>query len=159
MNRRRFAAFTLAPAIAIAGIAFTGASLAGSESAAAQPGSEARPSGARAEAARSPRVIALTFYADWCAACKVVEPRLKESLENFSDQPLLTVKLDKTDRDSKQAEYMLAALGLGELWKEHAGKTGYVLLVDAESKRVVDTITRAHDTEAITSKMRRSIRR
>ena len=159
MKIRRFAARSLVPAIAIAAVAITGASIAGAGTAGVQPGSDARPSGTQGDAARSPRVIALTFYADWCGTCRVVEPRFKEALESFSDQPLLTVKLDKTDRDSKQAEYMLAALGLGELWREHAGKTGYVLLVDAESKRVVDTITRAHDTEAMGTRLRRAIRR
>ncbi len=157
MMSRRIALFTLAPALAIAGFVLAGASFAGASD--AQPGSDARPSGTRAEAARTPRVIALTFYADWCATCRVVEPRLEEVFGGFSDQPLLTVKLDKSDRDSKQAEYMLAALGLGELWREHAGKTGYVLLVDAETKRVVDTLTRAHDTQTMTSKLRQAIRR
>jgi hypothetical protein len=64
-------------------------------------------------------------------------------------EPCLTVKLDQTDPKSRQAEYMLAALGLGDLWKDHGGKTGFVLLVDARTRKVVSTITPAQDVKEI----------
>ncbi len=117
-----------------------------------QPGSESNPSG-QARAAEAPKVIALNFYADWCPGCKALKPKLDEAMKEITGQPCLAVKLDQTDKDSKQAEFMLAVLGLGDLWKEHAGKTGFVLLVDAKTKKVVSTITYTQEVTEIKSKL------
>lgn len=149
----------VAPALAVltlsaAGIAFaqSGSSPSGTPAPAKQPGSDSKPSGtAQARAAQSPKVIALNFYADWCPGCKALKPKLEEAMKDAAGQPCLTVKLDQSDKDSQQAEYMLAALGLGDLWKEHAGKTGFVLLVDTKTKKVVSTITYKQEVKEIKS--------
>jgi thiol:disulfide interchange protein len=141
-------------AISAAGIAFaqSGSSPSGTPAPAKQPGSDSKPSGAtEARAAEAPKIIAINFYADWCPGCKALKPKLEEAMKDAAGQPCLTVKLDQTDKDSKQAEYMLAALGLGDLWKEHAGKTGFVLLVDSKTHRVVNTITYKQEVQEIKS--------
>lgn len=147
----------VAPALAVlalsaAGIAFaqSGSSPSGTPAPAKQPGSDSKPSGAHA-AAEAPKVIALVFYADWCPGCKALKPKLEEAMKDAAGQPCLTVKLDQTDKDSKQAEYLLAALGLGDLWKDNAGKTGFVLLVDAKSHKVLSTITSMQEVKEIKS--------
>lgn len=150
----RFAVPSLAAlTIAVAGVAFaqSGSQPSGTPAPkATQPGSDSKPSGTKqAAAAESPKIIALQFYADWCPGCKALKPKLEEAMKDAAGQPCLTVKLDQTDKDSKQAEFMLAALGLGDLWKEHAGKTGYVLLVDTATKKVVSTITYQQDVKEI----------
>jgi thiol-disulfide isomerase/thioredoxin len=149
----RFALPSLAAlTIAAAGAAFaqSGTAPSGTPAPARQPGSDSKPSG-QARAAEAPKVIAINFYADWCAGCKALKPKLEEAMSVAEGQPCLTVKLDQTDKDSKQSQYMLAALGLGDLWKEHAGKTGFVLLVDANTKKVVNTITYKQDVKEIKS--------
>jgi len=128
--------------IAVAGVAF------------AQSGSQ--PSGTPAPArqsaaAEAPKIIAINFYADWCPGCKALKPKLEEAMRDAASQPCLTVKLDQTDKESRQAEYMLAALSLGDLWKEHAGKTGYVLLVNAKTHKVVSTINYKQEVKEIKS--------
>lgn len=141
-------------AISAAGIAFaqSGSAPSGTPAPAKQPGSGSKPSGAaQAHAAEAPKVIALAFYADWCPGCKALKPKLEEAMKDAASQPFLNVKLDQTDKGSRQAEYMLAALGLGDLWKEHAGKTGFVLLVDAKTRKVVSTITYKQDVKEIKS--------
>jgi len=148
---------TIAPALAAltlaaAGIAFaqSGTAPSGTPAPAKQPGSASKPSG-QARAAEAPKVIAINFYADWCPGCKALKPKLEEAMKDAAGQPCLTVKLDQTDKDSKQAEYMLSALGLGDLWKENAGKTGFVLLVDAKTHKVMNTITYKQDVKEIQS--------
>lgn len=147
----------VAPALAVvaisaAGIAFaqSGSAPSGTPAPAKQPGSDSKPSG-QAHAAEAPKIIAVNFYADWCPGCKDLKPKLEEAMKDAASQPCLTVKLDQSDKDSKQAEYMLAALGLGDLWKEHAGKTGFVLLVDARSHKVLGTITSMQEVKEIKS--------
>ncbi|MCI0363511.1 MAG: thioredoxin family protein [Phycisphaerales bacterium] len=141
---RAFTAVLAALALGIAGIAF------------AQSGSN--PSGARPPAAaQAPKVIALAFYADWCPGCKALKPKLEEVMKESATEPCLFIKLDQTDKDSHQAEYMVAALGIADLWKEHAGKTGYVLLVNSRTKRVVATLTADQDAEAMQAALNKAI--
>ncbi len=148
----RFAAPVLAAlTLAVAGIAFaqSGTAPSGTPAPAKQrDGSGSKPSGTHA-AAEAPKVIALQFYADWCAGCKALQPKLDEAMKDAAGQPCLTVKLDQSDKNSRQAEYMLAALGYGDLWKEHAGKTGFVLLVDAKTRKVLSTVTSMQETKDI----------
>jgi thiol:disulfide interchange protein len=101
-------------------------------------------------AARKPDLIAIELYADWCGTCKRMMPAAMEMRENTAAEPVLWVRLDRTDRESKQAEYHMAALGLGELWAEHAGRTGYILLVDPETKRAVGRLTAEMDGREMT---------
>lgn len=153
----------VAPALAVlaisaAGVAFAQSGTAPSGTPAAkQPGSSTRPS-SQARAAEAPKIIAVNFYADWCPGCKALKPKLEEAMMDASGQPCLTVKLDQTDKNSKQSEYMLSALGLGDLWKEHAGKTGYVLLVDAKTHKVVNTITYKQEVKEINAALAAALR-
>ncbi len=121
--------------------------------------SDSRPSGARPPvAAQAPKVIALAFYADWCPGCKALKPKLEEVMKESATEPCLFIKLDQTDKDSHQAEYMVAALGIADLWKEHAGKTGYVLLVNPRTKKVVATLTADQDTETMQAALASAIK-
>lgn len=118
---------------------------------AAQPSPASQPDQAPKEAkpARAPTLIALKFYADWCPLCKAMMPAVMETEKKAADKSVLFVKLDQTDKDSHQAEYLLAALGMGNLWTEHAGKTGYILLMDPESERVVGRVNSDMDAAAM----------
>lgn len=113
------------------------------------PGSNSHPSGTQRAEARAPKVIALTFYADWCPGCKALAPNLEAAMEKVAEQPCLFVKLDQTNRNSAQAEYLVSALGLGEVWKDNAGRTGFVILLDANTKRVIGKITPEQSPAAI----------
>lgn len=148
-------------AIVAAGVAFAQAGSAPGRVAApaAQPDPADRsPSEVKRPAAALPKVISLQLYADWCPACKTLKPKLEAALKEAAGQPLLLVRLDETDKDSRQAEYLLAALGLGDLWKDHAGKTGYVLLVDASTKKVIGNISFRFEVKEITEALTKAIK-
>lgn len=142
------------PSLAVLTIAISGVAVAQSGS---QPNGTRAPA-KQAAAAEAPKIIALNFYADWCPGCKALKPKLEEAMKDAASQPCLTVKLDQTDKESRQAEYMLAALGYGDLWKENAGKTGYVLLVDAKTHKVLSTITYKQDVSEIRSMLMAALR-
>ncbi len=156
MARRAITRGIIAAAIIIAGAAAVqSVAWAQPESRPAQPtappGSGAQPGQAptEAEPARAPTLIALKLHADWCAKCKAMMPAVMETEKKAADKSVLFVKLDQTDKDSHQAEYLLAALGMGNLWTEHAGKTGYILLMDPESERVVGRVNSDMDAAAM----------
>lgn len=137
----------------IGGIAALIVSVAFGSAVLAQSGS--KPSGTPKESqpvqsvARAPKVIALNFYADWCPGCQSLKPKLEEVVRATADQSVLFVTLNQTNKDSHQAEYMVASLGFGDMWKEHGGKTGYVLLINADTNKVVDTLKYSHETGAM----------
>ncbi len=150
----RFAVPSLAAlTLTLAGMTFaqSGTKPSGTPPPAKQPGSDSKPSGTQKAEARAPKVIALNFYADWCAKCKTLKPNLEQAMSAAGEQPCLFVKLDQTDKNSAQSEYLLAALGAGDLWKENAGKTGFVILVDAKTKKVISKITADQSAESIES--------
>jgi len=109
-------------------------------------------------AAVAPKVVAITFYADWCPGCKELKPKLEAVMATAGEQPALFVKLDQTDKKSRQSEFLLASLGLGELWKEHAGRTGYTLLVDSKTKKVVATFQASQTIESMKAALQAAVK-
>lgn len=97
---------------------------------------------------------AVVFYADWCGTCKAMDPTVKEARASLTDKPVLFVTFDMTDDKTKKQTAMLAdALGLEEHYAENAGKTGFILLIDAESNEVVDRITVNDSADAMKRKI------
>ncbi len=135
---------------AVLAFAATGISLAQSGS---KPSGTPKQAAEKMAAAQAPKVIALTFYADWCPGCQELQPKLTSVMQAAGKQPCLFVKLDQTDKDSRQAEFLLASLGFGELWKENGGHTGFALLVEPKSKRVVGKITADQTPEAMKAQL------
>lgn len=91
------------------------------------------------------------FYADWCASCKVLEPKIKEARASLAkDTPVLFVTLDLTDEGSRNQAAMLASLvNIESIYAAHSGKTGFMLLVDAKSKEVRQTLTKTDSLQTI----------
>jgi len=111
------------------------------------------------EKARSPEVLVVAFHADWCPACQTLGPKMMKGVfPEIKDEPYLLVKLDLTDRDSNQAEYMLSALGLGNLWEKYGRKTGFALVIDAQTKEVLHTLNASENPEAMVADIRSAIR-
>jgi thiol-disulfide isomerase/thioredoxin len=113
--------------------------------AAAQP---ARADDAPAE--QKPQVVGLVFYADWCGTCKVLEPRIDEVKKELADKPVYITRVDLTD-DATRAQSQLFAnwVGLGEIYQEHGGATGFMLLIDPEEKKVIQRIGAQHSEQQI----------
>ncbi len=96
----------------------------------------------KADLEDAPRVIGLLFYADWCGSCKVLDPKLEAVTPEFADQPILFTRVDLTDADTQVgAEQHARDLGLEDIYAEHEGRTGFMLLVDAREKRVLGRLT------------------
>ncbi|HBS29088.1 MAG TPA: hypothetical protein DEB06_06475 [Phycisphaerales bacterium] len=149
---------TVAPSVAaltlaVAGITFaqSGTSPSGTPTPTRQPGSDTQPSGTQKAEARAPKAIVLAFHADWCGKCKVLGPKLMDEVRPaVASDPVLFVKVDLTNKDdSSQAEYLMSALGCGELWKEHGGKTGFALVVDPKTRKVISTLKSDQDASAM----------
>jgi len=110
--------------------------------------------------ADSPTLYAVTFHADWCGSCAVLNPEMikargKSDLDN---QNVLFITLDLTDETtSHQAGLMASALGIGDFYAKNAGKTGFVLLVNAATGEELGRLTKAMDADQIASTINEKI--
>jgi len=143
---------TLAIAASVVVLSLTSAGFALAQSG-SQPSGTPPPAAKPIVAAEMPKVIALSFYSDACPGCKVLKPKLAEVMAGVAKQPCLFVKLDQTNKESREAEFLLAALGLQDLWKDNAGKTGFVLVVDTKTKQVVATLTPDQEAKDMQAKL------
>lgn len=103
-----------------------------------------------------PEVLGVLFYADWCGSCKVLDPAIQKARgkSDLDNAPVLFVRLDLTDATRRyQASLMASALGLGDFYEKNAGATGFMLLVDAETKEVISRLTKTMDAAAITNEV------
>lgn len=88
-----------------------------------------------------PALIAVRFHADWCTSCKQLEPSFDRLVKEFEDDRVLFVTLDCTQRPlAPQTQYLAAALRLHDVWKDNAGRTGHVQLIDAQTRRVIGSV-------------------
>ena len=99
--------------------------------------------------AERPALLAIDFYADWCGYCAQMKESRAEVRERHGEDAVLFLTLDHSDRESKQPEFHAAMLGLDEVWEEHGGRTGRMLLIEPESKQIVKVLTNEHDTDAM----------
>ena len=103
-----------------------------------------------------PEVMGILFYADWCSSCKVLEPQLDQARtdSDLDNQSIVFVTLDLTDETtSHQAKLLAQSLGLGDVYAANEGTTGFMLLVDAETKHVVTRLTKELTAEVISERI------
>ena len=94
----------------------------------------------------APEVIAVKFHADWCGSCKVMGPVFEDLQEKYDTQSVLYIVLDHTRTyNRRQSQYLATTLGLDKVWAEYGGKTGFILLIDGESRKVLNTLTRENN--------------
>jgi len=109
--------------------------------------------------ADSPEVLVVKFHADWCAKCKAMGPTYIDLVNKYDESDALFLTFDFTTAfDRTQSEYHAAALGLHDVWRQHGGKTGFVLVIDAESRRVLEKLGHTADLSQMGSALEQSIR-
>lgn len=82
------------------------------------------------------KIAAVKFHADYCGACKNLEPKITELKSKFNDD-VVFVKFDFTSDDSKaKTKEMAANQGLNSVLASHEG-TGYIVLYDLKTKKEI----------------------
>jgi len=110
------------------------------------------------KAAHMPKVIAIKFHADYCGACKKIGRVMPDVIKESGEQPVLFLKMDITnDATAAQAEYHMAALGLTDYWEKYGQRTGYVLLINAQTHELIGKITSKDNAEAMAEKINRAV--
>ena len=90
------------------------------------------------------KLYAVASHADYCSACKKIAPSVMTLAEKLKDQPVEFIKFDFTSDETKSENAKTAKeLGLEEILAGNKG-TGFVVLVDANTKKSVGTLTTKH---------------
>jgi len=104
-----------------------------------------------------PEIVAATFASAWCSSCKILEPRLARVTPEFAGKPVKFVKLDFTFGQRGEVAELAEKEGLGELYPQYKGATGFTLLVDAQSGEIIDTLTMNHSQQAMRAAIAQAI--
>jgi|CXWL01.1.fsa_nt_gi thiol-disulfide isomerase/thioredoxin len=98
----------------------------------------------------APKILAVEFYADWCATCKELMPRMADIKKSYAGKQIMAVRFDMTDEQTKsQAAFLASYAGLEDAYRKGGGKTGFIVLVDAKTKKVHGLITKAKSVDEI----------
>ena len=87
------------------------------------------------QAQPEPKLLAITFHADWCKSCKKMGSTYEDLKVSMADQPVEFVLLDFTNKDTqKKAKEWISKHNLYSTINKHVG-TGFILIIDHQTKR------------------------
>ncbi|MEM9557824.1 MAG: thioredoxin domain-containing protein [Acidobacteriota bacterium] len=107
------------------------------------------PVAAAGAAPAEPEIMAVKFHADWCGSCKRMGPVFEDLRNKYDGKPVLFVELDLTNGTTRtQAEFLASALGFGDVYAQNQG-TGFILLLDGDSRKQLAKLTSDQDIKAM----------
>jgi len=91
------------------------------------------------------KIAAIKFHADYCGACKKLDPKITELKSTFKDQGVVFVRFDFTNDESKKKTKSIASTeGLESVLSANKG-TGYIVLYDLKAKKIVGKLNNLQD--------------
>lgn len=110
-----------------------------------------------AEAPAKPDLLAVKFHADWCGSCKKMGTVFEDLRNKYDGKSVLFVTLDLTNSTTRsQAEFLASALGFGNVYAQNTG-TGFILLLDGESRQQVAKLTADQNIKAMGAELVRQL--
>lgn len=103
------------------------------------------------------KLYAVAFHADYCGACKAIAPKVGETKTALEGKPVEFVKFDfSSDETKSKTSAMAEEIGFSEILASNKG-TGFVLLIDAETKKTVGKLTRKHSVDEMVSEVEKHL--
>jgi thiol-disulfide isomerase/thioredoxin len=103
----------------------------------------------------APKLMVVKFHADWCRICRAMGPVFEDLQNKMDGQNILFVKLDFTNNQTKhQANMLGAALGIAPVLKANYRRTGFILIIDPKTKKVLQKLTKDDDVYAMEAKIK-----
>ena len=119
---------------------------------------QAKPSPLDQFTVTEPKVIGALFYADWCAACKTLDPKLKTAQTAYLNKPVLFTRFDVSTLSTQyQANLFAHTMGLEKVFKDVGIKTGFMVLIDRETGEVLGQINRGDKPDKIKDKIDKAL--
>jgi len=94
------------------------------------------------------------FRADWCAPCKIVEPRLQNVLRSFNDPRIEYVNIDIGNGNGDLNAHAVFDRGLVQQYNTWLGVTGFAAIVDGDTKQTMGCVNMTYDTDTMARHIR-----
>ena len=105
----------------------------------------------------SPTLYAIMFYADDCGDSKSMLPKVKDLQNELEGQKVEFLYFDLSTNDSKEKTQVLAKkFGLNNVLDSNQG-TGFVVLVDAESKEERAILTKEQSLDEMLAIVKKNL--
>ena len=115
---------------------------------------------ANASVPMAPQVVGLMFHSDHCGSCKILDPKVKAAQASFAKEPILFLTFDHTDAATQtQAALLADATGMGEIYAAQNKASGFMLLVDPNSREVMAKLSRDMSVAEIETAIRNAFGR
>ncbi|GLQ19289.1 thioredoxin family protein [Algimonas porphyrae] len=101
-----------------------------------------------------PDIYVVMFRADWCAPCKVVEPRLSQAMQTIRDPRIEYVSIDISAGHGDYNAHQVFDRGITTQYNEWMGITGFAAVIDGDTKRTLGCINISYDTNAMAQHLR-----
>jgi len=111
-------------------------------------------------AAMKAKTKAVLIYADWCGSCKVLDPKVKAVKAAHTLNGLEFVTLDYTSKDPAKFYAQAKAAGVEKAVRAYLDgtvKTGQLLLVDMDDKKVIGKVTKEKSRPEIVAALKTAI--
>ncbi|WP_033315080.1 thioredoxin domain-containing protein [Robiginitomaculum antarcticum] len=108
----------------------------------------------------SPRVIAVLSYAEWCASCKILSPKVNKMRAEYEARGIEFVRLDYTDRDNSNFYAQAAARGFETPVRDYFGDniiTGRMMLMTPEGKMLTRPLNMTHSRMEIRNRLDKAL--
>lgn len=94
-----------------------------------------------------PEMLIVTFRADWCGPCRILEPQLDQALRNLNDPSLRALKIDTTNGATSQAAAHVAFdADIVPQYNQWLGVTGFAVMIDADTKNTLGCVNMTYDS-------------
>jgi thiol-disulfide isomerase/thioredoxin len=97
----------------------------------------------------TPDVYVVMFRADWCAPCKIVEPRLNQALNSLRDPGIEYVSIDISGGHGDMNAHTVFDRGLVKQYNAWMGVTGFAAIIDGDTKRTLGCVNMMYDTQSM----------
>ena len=101
--------------------------------------------------APTPEVYVVMFTADWCAPCRIVEPRLNQALLTLNDPGIEYVSIDISKGNGDLNAHTVFDRGLVPQYNRWLGVTGFAAIVDGDTKQTLGCVNLTYDTQSMTA--------
>ncbi len=101
-----------------------------------------------------PEVIGALFYADWCSSCKTLDPKLAKVQKSYVNKPVFFTQFDVTNLSTQYQSNLFAhTIGLEAVLHDIGLKTGFMVLIDRDSGKILGQIDRDDSPATIKQKI------
>lgn len=104
-----------------------------------------------------PEVVAASFVSAWCSTCKILEPRLAKIVPDFADKPIKFVEFDFTFGQREEIALRAEEEGVGAIYPQFEGATGFTVLVDHDTGEIIDILTISYSPSAMRAAIAQAI--